>query len=111
MLLASHLFDLTDRGDGAPDLAGRALDLAVDETRDVHEAVWDGLRRGERAVVTALADGEPPTGERTAGHHRISRASLQSALERLVAEEVHVLPRDGRPALVDPLFREWLRRR
>jgi hypothetical protein len=111
MLLASHLFDLTDRDEGTPDLAARALDLAVDETRDVHEAVWDGLRRGERAVVTALADGEPPTGERTARHHRISRASLQSALERLVAEEVHVLPRDGRPDLVDPLFREWLRRR
>jgi uncharacterized protein len=111
MLLASHLFDLTDRGDRSPDLAVRALDLAVEETQDVHEATWDGLSRGARAVVTALADGDPPTGERTARHHRIARASLQSALERLVVEEVHVLPRHGRPDLVDPLFREWLRRR
>ena len=34
-----------------------------------------------------------------------------SALERLAGEEVHVVVRDGAPLLVDPLFREWLRRR
>jgi uncharacterized protein len=111
MLLAAHLFDLTDRGDEDPDLAGAALDRALAETGDVHQAVWDGLRRAERAVLTALADGEPPTGQRTAERHRIARASLQAALERLAAQEVHVLQRDGRPALVDPLLREWLRRR
>ena len=111
MLLAAHLFDLVDRGEDAPDLAALALDRALAETRDVHQAVWDGLRRAERAVVTALADGEPPTGPRTAESHSIARASLQSALERLAGEEVHVTARDGRPHLVDPLFREWLRRR
>lgn len=111
MLLAAQLFDLTERGDGAPDLAALALDRAVEETRDVHQGVWDGLRRAERAVLTALADGDAPTGARTAQQHRIARTSLQGALERLVAQEVHVLPRDGRPDLADPLLREWLRRR
>jgi len=111
MLLAFHLFDLTDRGDDAPDLAAVALDRALEATRDVHQSVWDGLRRAERAVLTALADGDAPTGARTADQHRIARTSLQGALERLVAEQIHVLPRDGRPALVDPLLREWLRRR
>lgn len=111
MLLASHLFELTDREDEAADLAAIALDHALAETRDVHQGVWDGLRRAERATLTALADGDPPTGERTAQEHRIARSSLQSALERLVAEEVHVLLRDGRPTLADPLLREWLTRR
>ena len=111
MLLAAHLFDLADRDEDPPDGAAVALDRALEETRDVHQATWDGMRRGERAVLTALADGEAPTGTSTADRHRIARASLQSALERLVDEEVHVVPRDGRPALVDPLLREWLRRR
>ena len=111
MLLAAHLFDLTESGDGAPDLAAAALDRAVEETRDVHHAVWDSLRRAERAVMTALADGEAPTGARTAQHHRIARASLQAALARLADQEVHVFVRGGTPELADPLLREWLRRR
>ncbi len=111
MLLAAHLFDLSDRGEGAADPAREALDRALAETRDVHQAVWDGLRRAERAVVTALADGEPPTGQHTAERHRIARASLQGALRRLAREEVHVVTRTGGPVLVDPLFAEWLRRR
>jgi hypothetical protein len=111
MLLASHLFDLTDHGEDVTDPATVALDRSLAETCDVHEAVWDGLRRAERSLVTALADGEPPTGQRTAERHRIARASLQAALERLAGQEVHVMIRDGRPVIVDPLFREWLRRR
>jgi hypothetical protein len=111
MLLAAHLFDMADRGEEQDDLAAAAVDVALRETSDVHQAVWDSLRRAERAVLTALADGEPPTGQRTAERHRIARASLQAALERLAGQEVHVITRDGRPTLVDPLLREWLRRR
>lgn len=112
MLLAAILFDLADRGEDPPDPAAVALDRAVAETRDVHQAVWDGLRRAERAVLTALADDEPPTGQRTAERHRIARASLQAALGRLGEQEVHVFTgAEGRPRLVDPLLREWLRRR
>lgn len=111
MLLASHLFELTDQGHQATDLAALALERALAETRDVHQGVWDSLRRTERAVLTALADGDPPTGQRTAEEHRIARASLQRALGRLSAEEIHVLSREGRPALADPLLGEWLRRR
>jgi hypothetical protein len=111
MLLAAHLFDVADREPETVDPAAVALDRALAETGDVHQAVWDALRRPERAVLTALADREPPTGSRTADRHQIPRASLQAALGRLVADEVHVTTRDGAPALVDPLLAEWLRRR
>jgi hypothetical protein len=110
MLLAHHLLDLTASGPGAG-LAAAALDLALQETADVHRTVWDALTRPERAVVTALADGLAPTGSHTAELHSVPRATLQSALERLVRAEQHVVVRDGRPTLVDPLLAIWLARR
>jgi uncharacterized protein len=111
MLLAHHLFDLTAAGEEHPDPAGVALDRALAETADVQRTVWDALPRSERAVVTALADGDAPTGSRTSELHHIPRGTLQKALERLAAAEQHVILHDGRPALVDPLLGIWLARR
>jgi predicted protein tyrosine phosphatase len=111
MLLAHHLFDLTSSGDAVADAAGVALERALGETTDVHRTVWDSLPRSERAVVTALADGIAPTGSRAAELHHIARGTLQTALERLVAAELHVALRDGHPTLVDPLLAIWLARR
>jgi hypothetical protein len=111
MLLAHHLFDLTAAGEGGEDPAAAALDRALRETADVQRTVWDALGRPERAIVTALADGLAPTGSRTADQHSIARGTLQNALERLVEAEQHVVLRDGRPALVDPLLAIWLARR
>jgi uncharacterized protein len=112
MLLAHHLFEVLDEGGADADPAERALDLALGETRDAHEAVWDGLDRAERIVVLALADGAAPTGSRLAAEHRVTRSTLQRAVERLVAAEQHVVRAGGgRVALLDPLFAEWLRRR
>ncbi len=113
MLLAHHLFALLD--DGAEptddDLAARTLALALDETADVHQAVWESLDRPARAVVVALADGLAPTGQRAAREHAITRSSMQRALDRLASDEQHVVrDRDG-ARLLDPLFAEWLRRR
>jgi len=112
MLLAHHLFEVLDAGAGDADPAERALDLALAETRDAHEAVWDSLDRAERIVVLALADGAAPTGSRVAADHRVTRSTLQRAVERLVSSEQHVVRGStGRVALLDPLFGEWLRRR
>jgi uncharacterized protein len=112
VLLAHHLYNLLDRPDPGDDLAAAAIDLGLAETRDAHQAVWDGLGRVERIVLLALADGQAPTGTRLAGEHRIPRSTLQDALERLINDERNV-QRDerGRPFLLDPLFAEWLRRR
>lgn len=112
VLLAHHLYNLLDSDDQPDDPAAAALDLAVAETNDAHQAVWDGMGRVERVVLVALADGQAPTGSRVASEHRIARSTLQDALDRLGSDERHVA-RDGggRPHLLDPLLGEWLRRR
>jgi len=112
VLLAHHLYNLFDQPGQPEDLATAAIDLALAETRDAHQAVWDGLGRVERIVLLALADGQAPTGSRVADEHRIARSTLQDALQRLLADERNV-GRDARdrPFVLDPLFSEWLRRR
>lgn len=112
VLLAHHLYNLLDAPEAVEDLARAAVDLGVAETRDAHQAVWDGLGRVERVVLLALADGQAPTGTRVAEEHRLARSTLQDALQRLLADERNV-QRDeqGRPFLLDPLLAEWLRRR
>ena len=111
MLLAHHLFELTSAGGDAPDLAALALELALAETADVHRTVWDSLSRADRAVLATLADGLAPTGTRAAKLHSTPRATMQKALDRLVAAEQHVILREERPSIVDPLFAIWLARR
>ncbi len=112
MLLAHHLFELLDGGTPVDDPAAAALDAAVAETADAHQAVWDGLPRPERIVALGLADSIPPTSPRLADEHRISRSTLQAALRRLEDAEQHVVrDESGHSVLLDPLFGEWLRRR
>lgn len=112
MLLAHHLFELLDAGAAPEDPAAAALDAAVAETADAHQAAWDGLGRAERIVLLGLADGVPPTSTRLAEEHRTPRSTLQTALNRLEGAEQHVVRHHGgRSRLLDPLFREWLRRR
>jgi uncharacterized protein len=112
LLLAHHLYNLLDSSTPPEDVTGSAIDLALIETRDAHQAVWESLGRVERVVLIVLADGQAPTGSRVATEHRIARSTLQDALERLLGDE-RLVQRDsqGRPFLLDPLFAEWLRRR
>ena len=112
VLLAHHLYNVLDDNAATDDPASAALDLAIAETSDAHQAVWDGIGRVERVVLVSLADGQAPTGSRIAAEHRIARSTLQDALDRLISDERHV-GRDshGRPHLLDPLLGEWLRRR
>jgi hypothetical protein len=112
MLLAHHLYDVLDAGDDVEDPALEAIERALSETRDAHQALWDALSRVERIVCVALADGQAPTGTRVADEHRIARSTLQDGLDRLLSDGRQV-QRDssGSPVLLDPLLAEWLRRR
>ena len=111
LLLAHHLYELLEGGT-ADDPASSAVDLALAETADAHQAVWDGLDRNERVVLLAFADGQAPAGSIVAEQHRIPRSSLRDALLRLVTDQQLVgEDKDGHPYLLDPLLAEWLRRR
>lgn len=112
ILLAHHLYELLDRKEGSERLAAAAVDLAIRETADALQALWDGFDRNERVVLMALSDGQAPTGTIVAGEHRIPRSSLREALDRLLADQRHIQrDSDGKPYLLDPLLAEWLRRR
>ena len=111
ILLAHHLYNLLEAGEEGDDPAASAIEVALEETRDAHQALWDSLGRNERVVLMALSDGQAPTGSIVAEEHRIPRSTLQDAVDRLLEDQRHVQRRvDGRPYLLDPLLGEWLRR-
>ncbi|HEX5593524.1 MAG TPA: hypothetical protein VFX35_09260 [Solirubrobacterales bacterium] len=112
ILVAYHLYNLLDRGEAGDDPAAAVINLALEETRDAHQALWDPLERNERIVLMALSDGHSPLSRRLAGEHRIPRSTLQATVDRLVADQRYVQrDEDGKPYLLDPLLAEWLRRR
>jgi hypothetical protein len=108
---------------GDPDVEGLALadavlDLALMQTSEAHQAIWDGLSSGKKAVLAALADGIRATGSRATERSGLARATLQSALRELVREGQHVArihsgptPPTGDWRFVDPLFARWVARR
>jgi hypothetical protein len=124
-MLLAHLLhrELTLRDAGqsslpeGPELDGLALAdalvaLALRQTNEAHQAVWDRLSASKKSVLAALADGVRPTGARATEQYGLSRASLQSAVRDLGREGQH-LRRDqaARWQFVDPLFALWVSRR
>ena len=97
-------------------LADAVVRRALATTFEAHQAVWDNLSSGKKAVLVALADGDSPTGTTTARRLETSRATLQSALRDLAREGQHVTrdetPRGRGPwRYVDPLLELWVRSR
>jgi hypothetical protein len=100
-------------GVGGIALADAVVRRALATTHEAHQAVWDSLSSGKKAVLAALADGDSPTGTTTARRLETSRATLQSALRDLAREGQHVT-RDGDVGpwrFVDPLLGLWVRGR
>lgn len=94
-------------------LAEAIVDVALMQTREGHQAIWDQLSAGKKAVLAALADGIRPTGSRATERAGLSRATLQSALRELGRDGQHVarpVPA-GEWRFVDPLFARWVRLR
>jgi hypothetical protein len=94
-------------------LADAIVARALAQTSEGHQAIWDGLSSGKKAVLAALADGIRPTGSRATDRAGLSRATLQSALRELGRDGQHVsrtaagnLGGDWR--FVDPLFGRWV---
>ncbi len=129
-MLFAHLLhrELGMRGGGgttlpdAPGAKGLALadaiiDLAVRQTNEGHQAVWDSLSSGKKAVLAAMADNIRPTGSRATERAGLSRATLQSALRELGQDGQHIARNHEGPTaaghwrFVDPLFASWVARR
>lgn len=115
--LAARAEDSSTLPEGAsvdgPALADAVVRRALATTGEAHQAVWDQMPHGKKAVLAALADGDSPTGTTTARRLDTSRATLQSALRDLAKEGQHVT-RDGEDGpwrYVDPLLALWVRGR
>jgi uncharacterized protein len=94
-------------------LADAVVRRALAITNEAHQAVWDSLPSGKKAVLAAIAEGESPTGTVAARRFEMSRATLQSALRELGKEGQHVT-REGDSGpwnYVDPLFQRWVANR
>jgi hypothetical protein len=89
-------------------LADAVVALAMEQTVEAHQAVWDSLSAGKKAVLAALADGQAPTGSRTAAVHQLSRAALQTALRDLASQGQHLARHDEGWRFIDPLFARWV---
>jgi uncharacterized protein len=95
-------------------LAEAIFAIALAQTREGHQAIWDGLSAGKKSVLAAMADGVRPTGTRATERSGLTRATLQSALRELGREGQHVARIHSGPApaghwrFVDPLFGRWV---
>jgi hypothetical protein len=127
-MLLAHLLhrELEMRASGGSTLAGDTrlegialadaiFEMALSQTTEAHQGIWDSLSAGKKAVLAALADGIRPTGSRATERSGLKRATLQSALRELGREGQHVSRIvDGRSAeagdwrFVDPLFAGWV---
>ena len=111
MLLSYLLAEQLEAGrPGTPETAELVIAAAVERAQPSHEALWSQLRRSEKVVLAGVADGFPPSSPALAEEHQLGRNTLHEAAERLM-DQGH-LTRDRRGVrVIDPLLREWLRRR
>jgi DNA-binding MarR family transcriptional regulator len=111
MMLAYLLSErLAEGAPATPALAAEVIESAVARTRAAHRALWGQLERHERVVLAAISDGTAPSSRALAAEHGLARSTLARASDRL-AGQGHVVRDDHGSRVVDPLLREWLRRR
>ena len=95
---------------GTPEVASEVIDAAIARTQPAHQALWTQLGRSERVALAAAADGVPPASRELAAEHRLGHTTLHRAADRLV-DQGHLAREHGGVHVIDPLLREWLRRR
>ncbi|CAA9476042.1 MAG: hypothetical protein AVDCRST_MAG38-1673 [uncultured Solirubrobacteraceae bacterium] len=111
MLLSYLLAEQLEAGrPGTPETAERVIDAAVERAQPAHEALWSQLRRSEKVVLAGVADGLPPSSPALAQEHQLGRNTLHEAAERLI-DQGHLTRGKTGVRVIDPLLREWLRRR
>jgi uncharacterized protein len=111
MLLCYLLSERLEEGQpGTVQTAESVVKDAIARTEAAHQALWSQLRRSEKVVLAGVADGLPPASPALAGEHHLGRNTLHEAAERLV-DQGHLARETDGVRVIDPLLREWLRRR
>ncbi len=111
MLLSYLLAEQLEAGrPGTPETAELVIQAAVERAQPSHEALWSQLRRSEKVVLAGVADGLPPSSPALAQDHQLGRNTLHEAAERLI-DQGHLTRERNGVRVIDPLLREWLRRR
>ncbi len=111
LMLAYLLSERLEGGElGTAALAAAVVDQAIRRTRAAHQALWGQLERSERMVLAAVSDGTAPTSRALAAEHGVGHSTLARAADRLV-DQGHLVRDERGTRVVDPLLREWLRRR
>jgi uncharacterized protein len=111
MLLAHHLWELTDAGATADlETWARATEVVDRELNEGFDRTWDRLGRNEARVLAALAaSDESLFHQRTLAHFNLTKSGAEHGRDKLI--EFGELERldDGRLIVVDPLFERWVR--
>lgn len=95
---------------GTVETAELVLADAIARTDAAHQALWSQLRRSEKVALAGVADGLPPASPALASEHQLGRNTLHEAAERLV-DQGHLARERTGVHVIDPLLREWIRRR
>lgn len=114
MMLAAHLFARTPAGEVADEtIFEDALAGALREADGELRGRWDALSVSQRRALAAVADDQQPFSSAAASRHGTSKGATGKALKALADAGDIVESPEGRPGwrVVDPLLREWLRRR
>jgi len=110
MQLADAAWRLVAPGDEGTDLVwAEAIDRVRSATADGNERLYSALQEKERAVLRVLAAGGAVFGAQ-AELFDLGGGAAQHARQRLV-ELGHLVVRDGRHRIVDPVFADWIRHR
>jgi len=111
MLLAWHLWELTDAGSSATlELAQQALADALTDRRAELEAFSQALSTVEQRVMVAVAHGLAPSGSRAQRATGIrNRSAARQAANTLLERGQLTNQADGGVRLVDPLLASYLR--
>jgi hypothetical protein len=111
MLLCYLLAEQLEAGrPGTVETAEFVIGAAIERTQPSHEALWSQLRRSEKVVLAGVADGLPPASPSLAQEHQLGRNTLHEAADRLI-DQGHLTREANGVRVIDPLLREWLKRR
>lgn len=112
VMLLSYLLaeQLAGGRPGTMETAESVIAAAIARTEATHQALWSQLRRSEKVVLAGVADGLSPASSALADEHQLGRNTLNDAAERLV-DQGHLARGRAGAHVIDPLLREWLRRR